>query len=80
MSLHGFGCGVSSGSENPGRSDEEHNPEMILTAQVILSAYPHPLYTKALTGWVQYTIPARTGNGTPRHETIWTNHTLSTFI
>ena len=51
-----------------------------VTAQVILSAYPHPLYSEALTGWVQYTIPARTGNGTPRKETIWTNHTPSTLI
>ena len=40
----------------------------------------HPLYSEALTGWVQYTIPARTGSGTPRHETIWTNHTPSTLI
>ena len=51
-----------------------------VTAQGILSAYPHPLYSEALTGWVQYTIPARTGNGTLRHETIWTNRTPSTLV
>ena len=45
--------------------------ERQVVGMVVLSGYPSPMYTKALTDWRCYTSKARTQSGQTRTECLW---------
>lgn len=48
-----------------------------VTGAVVLSAYPHPLYTRVLRGWRKVEMAARADGAKPRTEIVWLNERAS---
>jgi hypothetical protein len=59
-------------------TDEQHRELLVvavrLPCRVMISHYPHPLYSQALAGWRSFRYRSRTRGGTMATEQVWCNY------